>query len=72
MTNNKFEKAARFNKAKAVFLTAALHIVLIGGFASYGDNTISDLIPEKVKFFLGMDENSESNLDKKEEVAIRP
>jgi hypothetical protein len=72
MTNNKFEKAARFNKAKAVFLTAALHIVLIGGFASYGNNTLSDLIPQKVKSFLGMDDNSENNLNNNEEVAIRP
>jgi hypothetical protein len=72
MTNNKFEKAARVNKAKAILLTVALHIVLIGGFAAYGNNSITDLIPQKVKSFLGMDENSAPNLEQKEAVAIRP
>ncbi len=72
MTNSKFEKAARLNKAKAVLLTIALHIVLIGGFAAYGNNSLTDLIPQKVKSFLGMDEHSGPSLEENKEVAIRP
>lgn len=72
MTNNRFQRAARINKAKAVFLTVALHIVLIAGFASYGDGSVKDMIPEKVKTFLGMDQDTNSAKDNNDEVALRP
>ena len=52
----KFEKAARINKMKAFVLTVALHVILIGGFTMQSDKSLTDILPEKVKTFLGMEE----------------
>ena len=60
--NYKFEKRVRITKVKAFVLTIALHIVLIGGFTMQSDGNISNILPQKVKTFLGMDkEVTESN-----------
>lgn len=72
MTNNKFERAARLNKAKAIFLTAAVHIVLIGGIATYGGDSIADMVPEKVKSFFGWEQATAKPMEENDEVALRP
>lgn len=54
--NYKFERRARINKVKAFLLTVSLHVILIGGVSMYGDGNASDLIPQKIKTFLGMEE----------------
>lgn len=56
--NYKFEKRARINKVKAFSLTVALHVILIGGISMYGDGNASDLIPQKIKTFLGMEKEA--------------
>lgn len=72
MTNRKFERAARINKTKAFLLTAALHVVLIGGIASYGEGSFADYVPGKVKDLLGWDQPVDDMKNNDEEVAMRP
>ncbi len=72
MTNKKFERAARLNRAKAILLTLTLHIVLIGGITAYGGGSVSDMVPEKVKNLLGWEEQVKTTENSKSEVAIRP
>ncbi len=72
MTNSKFERAARLNKAKAFFLTAVLHVVLIGGISTYGDGSLSEMLPEKVKSFLGWEDDMDNSMEQNDEVALRP
>jgi hypothetical protein len=72
MTNAKFKRAARINKTKAVLLTVTLHIVIIGGISGYGNGSISDIVPEKVKTFLGWEEDTPATKNTDDEVALRP
>ena len=72
MTNAKFKRAARINKTKAVLLTITLHIVIIGGISGYGNGSLSDMLPEKVKTFFGWEEDASALKNTEDEVALRP
>jgi hypothetical protein len=66
MTNYKFKKAARANRAKAVFFTIAFHIALFGAVAYSTDADVKSYLPDAVKDLIGMHEE----LPEKEQ--IRP
>ena len=59
--NYKFERAARVNKMKAFVLTVGLHVILIGGFTMQSDQSITEMLPEKVKTFLGIEADVTEN-----------
>ncbi|GJM33207.1 MAG: hypothetical protein DHS20C18_22080 [Saprospiraceae bacterium] len=59
MSVYKFERAARFNQAKAVFFTLAFHVFLIGGIFYAGEGKLKEYMPEKVKTFLGMQDEKQ-------------
>ena len=53
--NHKFERAASARRAKAVFFTILLHILLIGGIAYSTGVDMGKYTPEFVKNLLGME-----------------
>ena len=54
MNNRKFERAARFNRYKAILVTVAFHVAIIGVFGLSGEDNYKDYLPETVKEWLGM------------------
>ncbi len=72
MTNSKFKRAARINKTKAILLTVTLHVIIIGGISGYGNGSLSDMVPEKVKSFIGWEEDTSAVKSTEDEVALRP
>jgi hypothetical protein len=59
MNNRKFERAARLNRFKAIFLTAAFHVGIIAAIGTYSNGSLTDYIPDTVKDWVGMDETEE-------------
>ena len=49
MEHRKFAKAARINRAKAIFWTVAFHVVLLGGLVAYTGGELANYFPEFVK-----------------------
>ncbi len=57
MTAHKFQRAARYNRAKAVFFTVVFHALVIGGIFYSGEGKLKQYIPEQVLSFLGIDQD---------------
>ena len=66
MTNHKFKKAARANRAKAIFFTVAFHVALFGAIAYSTDADVESYVPDVVKDLIGMSE------EVPEQEAVRP
>ena len=54
MMNYRFERAARQRRIAAFFFTLLFHALLIAGIAYAGDAEMTDLLPQKVQQWLGM------------------
>ena len=63
MNNRKFERAARFNRYKAIFFTLLFHVALIGSFGLYGEDAYKEYLPDTVKEWIGMEEETSQETD---------
>jgi len=68
MTNYRFKKAAKKNRAKAVFFTILFHLVLLGGIAYSTGADVEVYIPDVLQEMLGMDTDGETVAQE----AVRP
>jgi hypothetical protein len=55
MMNPQFKKAARRRRAVALALTLLFHALLIAGIVYAGESEISDLLPDPIQKWLGLD-----------------
>lgn len=66
MYRHQFERTARKNRHKAIFLTILFHVLLLGAIASSGDIKLEKYIPDTVKSWFGMEQEDGHNAGIKE------
>lgn len=70
MENPKFKKTAKLNRAKALMITLAFHLVVFGFVANAnGEKEWKEYVPEFVKDWIDSPDDTKEDTNKREERA---